>query len=105
MQELQESVMQEIQNTKVVQDAYAAFGRGDVQALLGYSTNILWKPVPAPRGTCRRPGTARQGGGRRVLQDRARTGQLPAVRARSSSRGDKVVAIGHYVARCRPDGL
>ena len=26
---------QEMQNTKVVQDAYATFARGDVQALLG----------------------------------------------------------------------
>jgi ketosteroid isomerase-like protein len=30
--------MQEAQNTKVVQDAYAAFGRGDIPTLLGLMT-------------------------------------------------------------------
>ena len=38
--------MQEAQNTKIVKDAYDAFGRGDVQTLLGYfDETILWKPV------------------------------------------------------------
>ena len=31
--------MSEAQNTKVVQDAYAAFGRGDIPVSLGYMTD------------------------------------------------------------------
>jgi ketosteroid isomerase-like protein len=38
--------MQETQNTKVVQDAYAAFGRGDVQGILDrLDDGIVWKGV------------------------------------------------------------
>jgi ketosteroid isomerase-like protein len=38
--------VQETQNIKVVQDAYAAFGRGDVQSILDRLTDdIVWKPV------------------------------------------------------------
>jgi hypothetical protein len=38
--------MQETQNVKVVQEAYAAFGRGDVQAILDrLDDGIVWKPV------------------------------------------------------------
>jgi uncharacterized protein len=38
--------MQETQNTKVVQEAYAAFGRGDVQGILDRVTDdVIWKGV------------------------------------------------------------
>ena len=38
--------MNEAQNTKVVQDAYAAFGRGDIATLLSYMTeDVQWEPV------------------------------------------------------------
>jgi uncharacterized protein len=38
--------MQEAQNTKVVQEAYAAFGRGDVQGILDRLTDdVIWKGV------------------------------------------------------------
>ena len=38
--------MQEAQNTKVVQEAYAAFGRGDVQGILDRVTDdVIWKGV------------------------------------------------------------
>ena len=38
--------MQEAQNTKVVQDAYAAFSRGDITALLGQMTDdIQWRVI------------------------------------------------------------
>jgi ketosteroid isomerase-like protein len=36
----------EADNIKVVQEAYAAFGRGDIPALLGCLTeDIAWRPV------------------------------------------------------------
>jgi hypothetical protein len=38
--------MSEAQNTKTVQDAYAAFGRGDVETLLSYiSDDVVWSGV------------------------------------------------------------
>jgi uncharacterized protein len=38
--------MQETQNTKVVQEAYAAFGRGDVQGILDRLTDdVIWNGV------------------------------------------------------------
>ena len=38
--------MSEAQNVSVVQNAYAAFGRGDIATLLGYMTeDIQWRPV------------------------------------------------------------
>ena len=38
--------MQEAQNTKVVQEAYAAFGRGDVQGILDRLTDdVIWNGV------------------------------------------------------------
>ncbi len=38
--------MSEAQNTRVVQDAYAAFGRGDIPSLLGYLTDdVQWRPA------------------------------------------------------------
>ena len=46
--------MSEAENTRVVQDAYAAFGRGDIPALLGYFTDdIQWQPSSARRRMCR----------------------------------------------------
>ena len=38
--------MQEVQNTKVVQDAYAAFGRGDIQTLLTHIVVVETDDVP-----------------------------------------------------------
>src|SRR5688500_9568958 len=38
--------MEEARNTKIVQDAYAAFGRGDIQALLSvFADDIVWNGV------------------------------------------------------------
>jgi hypothetical protein len=40
--------MSEAENTRVVQDAYSAFGRSDIPTLLGYFTDgIQWQPVNA----------------------------------------------------------
>ena len=93
--------MQEAQNTKVVQDAYAAFGRGDIQTLLTYlADDIIW--------------TAVYGAGSHVPTSGVRRGR-PAVaeffkqvaeNVRFSqfepkefvATGDKVVALGRYKA-------
>ena len=63
--------MQDEQNTKVVQDAYAAFGRGDVQGILDkLDDRIVWRGV---------------------------YGAGPHVPTAGERRG-KVVALGHYRA-------
>lgn len=38
--------MQDAQNTRVVQDAYTAFDRGDIPGILAtLDDNVVWKPV------------------------------------------------------------
>jgi hypothetical protein len=94
--------MGEAENTKVVQEAYAAFGRGDVQAILDrLDDNVAW--------------TAVYGSGPQVPQGGQRQGK-PAVadffKQLSSqvtfstfeprefiATGDKVVALGRYVGK------
>ena len=96
--------MEEAQNTSVVKDAYAAFGRGDITTLLGYmADDVQWQPVI---------GTAKQ-----VPFSGERTGKVSVAEffrqvAESEdfeqfeprefvAQGDKVVAIGHYRAKTR----
>src|SRR3979409_1691652 len=96
--------MQEAQNTKVVQDAYAAFGRGDVQTLLGYvDENILWKPV---HGTARHVPTAGERRGKGAVGEffRIVSEQVNFLRFEPRefvAQGDKDVAIGRYEAKGR----
>src|SRR4029450_232483 len=42
----EEAVMQEAENTRLVQEGFAAFGRGDIDALLGYyADDIVFHPA------------------------------------------------------------
>jgi len=93
--------MSEAQNTKIVQDAYAAFGRNDISTLLTYlADDIAWHAV--------------YGAGPHVPTSGVRRGK-PAVAeffkqvaanvnfSRFEPRefvatGDTVVALGHYTA-------
>jgi ketosteroid isomerase-like protein len=93
--------MQEAQNTKVVQDAYAAFGRGDTPSLLdNIADDVVWHAV--------------YGAGPQVPTSGERRGK-PAVAEFFSqvaehvhfsqfeprefvATGDKVVALGRYTA-------
>jgi ketosteroid isomerase-like protein len=95
-----EDPMQEAQNTKLVQDAYAAFGRGDIPALLNtFDDNISWKPITGaapyvPLGGERR-GKAEVAEFFRLLSevqtfDRFEPRDFVA-------QGEKVVVLGHYV--------
>ena len=94
--------MQEAQNTKIVKDAYEAFGRGDVQTLLGYfDETILWKPV---HGAARHVPTAGERRGKAAVGEffKIVSEQINFVRFEPKefvAQGDKVVAIGHYVAQ------
>ena len=94
--------MQEAQNTKIVQDAYEAFGRGDVQALLGYFDDaILWKPV---HGTAPHVPTAGERRGKAAVGEffKIVSEQVNFVRFEPKefvAQGDKVVALGQYAAK------
>jgi uncharacterized protein len=93
--------MQETQNIKVVQEAYAAFGRGDIQGILDrLDDDILWKGV---YGAAAHVPTAGQRRGRVEVKEFFR---LVAENVNFSrfepkefvATGDKVVALGHYTA-------
>ena len=97
----------EAANTKVVQDAYAAFGRGDIQALLGYMTDdIHWRPVIGTAayvpfaGECSgKPAVAE------FFRQVAATEEFEQFEPREFvAQGNTVVAIGHYRARTKSTG-
>ena len=94
--------MQEAQNTKSVQDAYAAFGRGDIQTLLGYlDDDILWKPVV---GAASHVPTAGERRGKASVAEFFKivgeTVHFQQFEPREFvAQGDKVVALGHDQAK------
>ena len=94
--------MQEARNTQIVKDAYDAFGRGDVETLLGYfDETILWKPV---HGAARHVPTAGERRGKAAVGEffKIVSEQVNFLRFEPKdfvAQDDKVVAIGHYVAR------
>ena len=92
--------MQEAQNTKLVQDVYAAFGRGDIQTLLGHLDNaVVWRPI---YGAGKQVPTSGEWAGRaavaeffRVLAEKQ---TFESFEPRDFiSQGDKVVVLVHYV--------
>ena len=92
---------QEAQNTKVVQDAFAAFTQGDTQALLAcFADDIVWNAV---YGTGPHVPTSGERRGKAAVADFFR--QVAANVNFSTfepkefvATGDKVVALGHYTA-------
>jgi len=99
--------MQEAQNTKIVKDAYEAFGRGDVQTLLGYFDEaILWKPV---HGAAAHVPTAGERRGKAAVGEFFKTvsEQVNFLRFEPKefvAQGDKVVALGTYDWRVKSNG-
>jgi ketosteroid isomerase-like protein len=93
--------MREAENTKVVQDAYAAFGRGDITTLLGYMTDdIHWQPVI---GTGKHVPFAGERKGKAAVAEFfkkvAESEDFQQFEPREFvAQADKVVAIGHYRA-------
>jgi uncharacterized protein len=93
--------MDEGRNTKIVQDAYAAFGRGDVSSLLTYFDDaIVWNGV---YGADSHVPTAGERRGKAAVAE-----FFAQVAANVSfsvfdpqefiASGDKVIALGHYTA-------
>ena len=97
--------MQEAENTKVVQDAYAAFGRADIPTLLGYmSDDVLWQPVVGTAShvpfSGERKGKASVAEFFRLVAENEDFQQFEP--REFIAQGDKVVAIGHYRAVTKP---
>ena len=93
--------MQEQDNTKVVQEAYAAFGRGDVQGILDrVDDGVVWMGV---YGADSRVPTSGERRGKAAI---AEFFKQVAEHVKFSTfepkefvaTGDKVVALGHYTA-------
>jgi hypothetical protein len=99
--------MSEAQNTKVVQDAYAAFGRGDIPTLLGYMTDdIHWRPVI---GTAKHVPFSAEGKGKAHVAEFfkrvAASEDFQVFEPREFvAQGDTVVAVGHYRAVIKATG-
>src|SRR2546421_526415 len=93
--------MQDAQNTKVVQDAYAAFGRGDVQGILdSLDDRIVWKGV---YGAGPHVPTAGERRGKAQVAEFFKQVAQNVNFSRFEPRefiasGDKVIALGHYTA-------
>ncbi len=99
--------MSEAQNTKVVQDAYAAFGRGDIPTLLGYMTDdIHWQPVIGAAKHV--PFSGERNGKTGVAEffkQVAESEDFQQFEPREFvAQGNTVVAIGHYRAVIKATG-
>ena len=93
--------MQDGQNTKIVQEAYAAFGRGDVQGILDrLDDGVVWKGVygaaPHVPTAGERRGKAQVGEFFKLVSETVTFSQFEPREFVAS--GDKVVALGHYTA-------
>jgi uncharacterized protein len=99
--------MSDMQNVTVVQNAYAAFGRGDIPALLALmADDIDWRPVV---GAARhvpfsgeRKGTAAVADFFRQVAESEDFEQFEP--RQFVAQGDKVVALGHYRAVTKTTG-
>ena len=91
--------MDEAQNTKIVQEAYAAFGRGDIQALLAaMDEDISWEPIKGAAPSVPMAGTRKGKAGVadffRILSE---VNTFERFEPREFvSQGDKVVTLGRY---------
>jgi uncharacterized protein len=94
--------MGEADNIKVVQEAYAAFGRGDVQAILDrLDDSVAWTAVYGAGSNVPMAGERR---GRAAVAEFFKLVATHVNFARFEPKefvatGDKVVALGHYTAK------
>ena len=93
--------MQSPNNTEIVQSAYAAFGRGDIQAILALlDDNVTWKGMygagpHVPTGGVRR-GKAAVGEFFKQLAENVKFSQFEP--REFIATGEKVVTLGHFTA-------
>jgi uncharacterized protein len=101
----EETPMAEQENIKVVQDAYASFGRGDIQSLLeNLDDNIEWT-LPG-EGMIPQAGTYRgRDGVARFFQTLDQTTEFSAFEPREFiAQGDRVIALGWYQGKAKATG-
>jgi ketosteroid isomerase-like protein len=97
-----EDVMGDAQNTRVVQEAYAAFGRGDVPGILAtLDDNIVWKAV---YGAAPHVPTAGERRGKAAVGEFfaivGKTMQFERFEPREFiEQGNRVAAFGYYEAK------
>jgi uncharacterized protein len=99
--------MSETQNTKVVQEACAAFSRGDIPALLGFMTDdIHWQPVIGAAGHVPFAGERKgKAGVAEFFKQVSETEDFQQFEPREFvAQGNTVVAIGRYRATTRATG-
>ena len=93
--------MQEAQNTKVVQDAYAAFAKGDMPALIAqFADDIVWNAVYGAESHVPTSGERR---GKAAVAEFFKQVAANVNFSRFEPKqfiatGDTVVALGHYTA-------
>jgi ketosteroid isomerase-like protein len=99
--------MMESENTKIVQAAYAAFGRSDIPTLLSYmSDDVQWRPV---MGTASHvPFSGERAGKASVAEFFTRVADAQDFEVFEPkhfvAQGDTVVALGHYRALTKAAG-
>ena len=94
--------MQEAQNTKVVQEAYAAFGRGDVQSILDRLTDdVIWIGVYGAAAYVPTSGERRgEAAVATFFKQVAESVNFSRFEPKEFiATGDKVVALGHYTGK------
>jgi len=99
--------MSEVQNTTVVQHAYAAFGRGDIPSLLETLTDdVSWRSVIGAASYVpfagERRGRAAVAEFFRIVSEVEEFSQFEP--REFVAQGDTVVAIGHYAATTKATG-
>jgi ketosteroid isomerase-like protein len=97
--------MDETRNTKLVQDAYAAFGRGDIPALLALlDPGVEWTAIVGSRIPTSGTRHGRDGV-KEFFQQLGASIDFERFEPREFiAQGDKVVTLGHYTRRSKATG-
>jgi uncharacterized protein len=98
-------VMNEQQNVRLVQQAYEAFGRGDIQGVLGtLSEQVEWR-TPKPEGAPFGGDYRGRGEVARFFSEMQQSEEVTRFEPREFiAQGDKVVALGMYASTIRSTG-
>ena len=99
--------MLEQQNTKTIQDAYAAFGRGDIAALLAMlDDEVVWSALHGSSSKVPTAGDWRgKAGAQEFFQRLGGAATFQAFEPREFiAQGDTVVVLGHYEATVNTNG-
>lgn len=97
--------MSERENIEVIKDAYAAFGRGDVAAILASLTDDVEWELPGPAEIAYAGLRHGRDGAAEFFRLLAQSDEVQAFEPRRFlAEGDTVVVLGHYEARVKSTG-